>query len=60
MRVLWLDAIGQSDNFILYSKGSTYYAANAGLDGSVDSIVDGNVTKKEAVQAVIDKRQEYV
>ncbi|WP_312442720.1 PAAR-like protein [Lacrimispora sp.] len=60
MRVLWPDAIGQSDNYILYSKGSTYYAANAGLDGSVDGIVDGNVTKKEAVQAVIDKRQEYV
>ena len=60
MRVLWPDAIGQSDNYILYSKGSTYYAANAGLDGSADGIVDGNVTRKEAVQVVIDKRQEYV
>lgn len=48
-------AIGKPDNTVLWSKGSDEYEQNNGLD--MDG--DGNITKAEATQMVIDRRNTY-
>jgi len=55
MAVLWPRAIGEDDSYVLWSQGTNTYNWNAGLD--VNS--DGSVTRGEAVQIVIDRRNEY-
>src|SRR5690554_6901631 len=55
MAVLWPVAIGEDDNYVLWSQGTNTYKWNAGLD--VNS--DGSVTRGEAVQVVINRRNEY-
>ncbi|GEM_PF-5661777 len=55
MRVLCPEAVGESDDYVIYSTGNEY-AANAGLDANKD----GKITKKEAVQSVINTRNNYI
>lgn len=55
MKVLCPEAIGKNESYPIYSSGSIQYKANKGLDSDNDGII----TKKEAVQAVIDKRREF-
>jgi len=45
MAIHWPAAVGQSDDYVMYSKGSKQYRANKGLD--IDN--DGTVTRGEAV-----------
>ncbi len=56
MKVLCPEAIGKSDNYPIYSKGDNRYEANKNLDLNKDGII----SKKEAVQVVIDRRSEYI
>ena len=53
--VLWPAAVGQPDSYVLFSQGSSAYAANSGLDTNKD----GNVTIGEAAQRLIDVRNRY-
>lgn len=46
MAVHWPNGIGQSDDYVLYRKGSDAYAANTSLDTSED----GTVTRGEALE----------
>lgn len=55
MTVLWPQAIGQEEDYILFSKGDGIYESNSGLDSNNDGVI----TKKEATQKVIEKREEY-
>ncbi|MPM52623.1 hypothetical protein SDC9_99383 [bioreactor metagenome] len=48
-------AIGKPDSTILWSSGTKKYNANKGLDMNGD----GNITKAEATQMVIDRRNTY-
>ena len=48
MAILWPNAIGQSNNYILFSRGSINYEQNDGLDLNRD----GKVTKQEAAAKV--------
>ncbi len=48
-------AIGKPDDTVLWSKGSIQYEQNYGLD--IDG--DGNITKEEATQKVIERRNTY-
>lgn len=54
MRVFCPEAVGMGEGYVLYSEGEPYNQ-NKGLDK------DGHdgISKKEAVQAVIDRRKEY-
>ncbi|MDL2302456.1 lytic transglycosylase domain-containing protein, partial [Lachnospiraceae bacterium OttesenSCG-928-D06] len=56
MSVLCPEAVGKNDSYLLYSSGSDEYALNKGLDADND----GNITKKEAVQSVINTRSNYI
>ncbi|MCP4318978.1 MAG: transglycosylase SLT domain-containing protein [Hyphomicrobiales bacterium] len=51
MAVLWPKAVGKSENFILFEKGTTAYRQNAGLDKNRD----GFIRKAEAAAKVFDK-----
>ena len=48
-------SIGKPDSHVLWSKGSRTYEQNKGLDINKD----GNITKGEATQKVIDRRNTY-
>jgi LysM repeat protein len=48
MAILWPAAIGKSNSAVLFSKPSTAYTQNAGLDGNND----GKITKEEAASRV--------
>ena len=48
MSILWPEAVGKPLNFVLFSKPSTAYEENAGLDADRD----GSVTKGEAAAGV--------
>ena len=48
MAVLWPKAVGQADDYILFSDGSNAYKQNKGLDRDGD----GNITKEEASRDV--------
>jgi len=51
MAVLWPSAIGQPDDTTLFSRGSTAYSQNSGLDLNGD----GRITKNEATSPVSAK-----
>lgn len=51
MAVLWPRAVGKSENFVLFEKGTTAYSQNAGLDKNRD----GFIRKAEAAAKVFDK-----
>jgi len=53
--VLWPAAVGQPDSYVLFSQGSSAYAANTGLDTNKD----GKVTVGEVAQRVIEIRARY-
>lgn len=55
MAVLWPAAVGGSENYVLWSQGSTAYRQNNGLDVNGD----GRITKAEATQMVINRRNQY-
>jgi len=59
MAVLWPIAVGQPDDYVLWFKDSEttggYYKANEGLDINND----GQITKAEATQRVIERRDFY-
>ena len=59
MAVLWPYAVGQGDNYVLWTSGGTYsaqYGRNSGLDVNKD----GAVTVGEAVQKVLANRKRFV
>ena len=59
MAVLWPYAVGQGDNYVLWTRGGTYnaqYGRNSGLDVNKD----GAVTVGEAVQKVLANRKRFV
>ena len=51
MAVLWPKAVGKSENFVLFEKGTTAYKQNSGLDKNRD----GFIRKAEAAAKVFDK-----
>jgi hypothetical protein len=56
MAILCPNAIGKPNNFPLYSKGDgKSYTQNAPLDGSINRIIDGTITKEEAAHVVKKK-----
>lgn len=58
MAVLWPPAIGKPDEFVLWEDGGNYareFSANAGLDINGD----GAITKAEATQKVIERRDTF-
>ena len=48
-------SIGKPDSYVLWSNGSKQYQYNKGLDINKD----GNITKAEATQMLIDRRNTY-
>lgn len=48
MTILWPNAIGKANSYVLFSKPSTAYTQNSGLDADND----GNITKEEAAAKV--------
>ena len=50
MAVHWPRAVGKSDSYVMYSKGSKNYSANQSLDTNND----GTVTRGEALQRLRD------
>ena len=50
MAVHWPKAVGKSDDYVMYEKGSDAYAANSGLDKNKD----GTVTRGETLQRVME------
>jgi hypothetical protein len=48
-------AIGKPDDFVIWSDNTKEYEANAPLDINKD----GKITKSEAAQMVIDRRNTY-
>ncbi|WP_349672870.1 PAAR-like protein [Lacrimispora sp.] len=55
MRILCPEAIGKDSSYILYSSGTNEYTKNKGLDFNKD----GKITKQEAVQRVLNIRNNY-
>jgi len=55
MAVLWPSAVGETDDYVLWTRGSIYYSQNNGLDVNND----GAITKSEATQKIIDRRNSY-
>ena len=58
MAILWPAAVGKSDTYVLWNKTGNYktqYNANSGLDKNKDGII----TKGEAAQKVIDRRNTF-
>ncbi len=51
MTILWPAAVGKSNDYVLWSRGTTAYRQNAGLDVNGD----GSVTKGEAAAKVREK-----
>jgi uncharacterized protein YjdB len=56
MAVLWPKAVGRSDSYVLWSRGSVYYSQNSGLDYNHD----GRVTKAETVRTLLAKRKRLI
>jgi hypothetical protein len=54
MAVLWPDAVGKADDYVLWVEGSIYYTQNRGLDRNHD----GKVTKNEAASRAFDMFKE--
>lgn len=50
MAVLWPKAVGEPEDYVLWTMGSKYYAANRNLDKKHD----GKITKGEAASRVYD------
>lgn len=48
MSVLWPNAVGKEESYVLYEMGSIWYEQNKGLDLNGD----GKITKEEAVEKV--------
>lgn len=55
MVTLWPEAVGKENDYVLYREGDDSYNANKGLDNNMD----GCVTKSEATQKVIKRRELY-
>jgi len=55
MAVIWPKAVGETDNYVLFSRGTDAYNKNSGLDVNND----GNVIKAEYVNWVIKKSGYY-
>lgn len=53
MVTLYPAAVGKSDNYVLFEVGDKTYEVNKGLDYNND----GKVTKEEASQCVIERRE---
>ena len=51
MAIIYPKAIGKSNDYILFTSGSSSYLANKGLDKNMD----GNITKEEAAAKVKEK-----
>ncbi|MCC7364848.1 MAG: SH3 domain-containing protein [Dehalococcoidia bacterium] len=54
MSILWPGAVGQAEDFVLFSAGTVFYTQNAKLDKDLD----GTVTKREAAAKVIAALEE--
>jgi hypothetical protein len=52
MAILWPAAVGKPDDYVLWTQGSVQYRQNSGLDINGD----GKITKGEAVQRIINRR----
>jgi hypothetical protein len=55
MQVFCPDGVGKDDDYPLYESGSLSYSSNARLDTNKDGII----TREEAVQEVINNRENY-
>jgi hypothetical protein len=55
MAVLWPSGVGKAESYVLWSETDYRYRANRGLDINND----GKITKDEAVQMVINRRDTY-
>lgn len=55
MSVFWPAAIGENDDYILFIEGEDAYYQNENLDINCD----GYILRGEAVQFVLDRRDEY-
>jgi hypothetical protein len=55
MAVLWPSGLGKEDTHVLWNKNDYRYKTNKGLDVNND----GTITRGEAVQKVIERRDAY-
>ena len=55
MVTLWPSGLGENDSYVLFRMGSNEYEKNDKLD--VDH--NGEITRGEALQAVLDRRKDY-
>lgn len=56
MAILWPQAVGKKDSYVLWKKGDAAYYRNSGLDVNHD----GKVTRKECLKRVLATRKSYV